>query len=74
MNRSDDERLHGESPPVAQRSGDSGSRVYFAPEALAAYETLGFDASPAVDKDGVAARVESTDSPEDVRRGPGLGS
>jgi hypothetical protein len=40
-------RLRNAVEPVA-------AGVYFAPEALAAYEALGFDHSPAVDKDGVA--------------------
>ena len=40
-------RLRNAVEPVA-------AGVYFAPEALAEYEALGFDGSPAVDKDGVA--------------------
>ena len=40
-------RLRNAVEPVA-------AGVYFAPEALAAYEALGFDGSPAVDQGGVA--------------------
>src|SRR5512132_433143 len=51
--RGDDDRVPGAGSPAAQRGRAGGGRVYFAPEAHAAYEALGFAGSP-VSQDGVA--------------------
>jgi hypothetical protein len=45
-NARDDNRFQRDGTIAAQRGGTVAAGVYFAPEARAAYQTLGFGASP----------------------------